>query len=174
MKKILVSLILAATFATSAFADCSDMYRKFKIKKVPATALSTTGGVALSGGGYVAFVIGAVVGMTASNQAVIVAGAALGLSATAGGVTVFLNGVKNGSQFISKARAYHLIKQAKAGSGDDVAELAEDFTEELGKEVTEAQVVNAILAGNDNNTFCADKNSIYGRKQLIEYIKLSL
>lgn len=174
MKKILVSMVLALAFCSSAFADCSEQYRKFKIRKVPTTALLTTGGAAMSGAGFVSFEVGVVVGVLASNQGVIVAGLALGLSAAAGGVVVMLNGVKNGAQFVSKARAYHLIKQAKAGSGDDVAELAEDFTEELGKPVTEAQVVAAIMEGNNNNTFCADKKSMYGRKQLIEYVKASI
>lgn len=174
MKKILVSMVLALVFCSSAFADCSEQYRKFKIRKVPASALLTTGGVAMSGAGAVSFEVGAIIGILASNQAVYVAGIALGLSATAGGVVVVLNGVKNGAQFISKARAYHLIKQAKAGAGDDVAELAEDFTEELGRPVTEAQVVAAIMEGNDNNTFCANKKSMYGRKQLIEFVKASL
>lgn len=174
MKKILVSLMLAITFSTTAFADCSEQYRKFKIKKIPASAISTVGGVAMSGGGYASIVVGIVVGALASNQGVILAAGALGISATAGGVVVMLNGVKNGAQFISKARAYHLIKQAKAGAGDDVAELAEDFTEELGKPITEAQVVEAILAGNDNNIFCVDKMSMFGRKQLIEYVKATL
>ena len=174
MKKILVGLIMAITLSSTAFADCSDQYKKFKITRVPMSAISTTGGVAISGGGYVSIMVGAVIGALASNEAIFVAAGALGISATAEGVVVFLKGVKNGAEFISKARAYHLIKQAKAGSGDDVAELAEDLSEDLGRPVTEAQVVNAILAGNDNNAFCADKKSIYGRKQLIDYVKLSL
>lgn len=173
MKKFL-AIILGALISTSTFAECNEMYKKYKLKKIPASALSTTGGAAIIGAGAYSAEVGMILGVLASQEAFIISGIALGLGVSASGVIVSVKGVKNGVEFIKKYKAYNLIKEAQAGTGDEVNELAMDLSEELGREVTEAQVVSLINKGNNENTFCPSKNELFNKKDIVAFIKSNI
>lgn len=176
MKAKILSLVMLLSVVTmsAAQADCSQMYKKFKLNKVPASALSTTGGLAITGVGFLSIEVGVIMAVLASQNAFMISGIALGAGSTAGGIMVSIKGVKNGREFIRKAQAFGLIKEAMNGTGDDLAELAEDLSEETTQTVSIEAVAAVIVKGNNENAFCPDKNHLANKKDIVEYVKENL
>jgi hypothetical protein len=166
MKRV-ISFMVASLFVSSvAMADCKEIYKSQKISVAAKSALSTTGGAALVGGGVATFYLGLIVGLLASNSGFIVGGLVAGGASTAGGIVVSVKGVKNGADFIRKVKAYTLIKQSYVGVGKYLNKVAEDLSEDLGRDITAQDVAAIVVEGDLSNKYCESKDTVFGIKDI--------
>ncbi|MBI2522591.1 MAG: hypothetical protein HYV97_19380 [Bdellovibrio sp.] len=178
MKKLLALIMILAMTVTTAQADCMPMYKKYKVKAVVNSTLLTTsgtGGVAL---GVVAAYVGAILGITASSEGIVILGTVAGGLSAAGGIALTVSSVKSASRFVSLFKALKLIKESQVGTGDHLDELADDLNDKYdlsGEAAVTAQKLAALIAeGNSVNQFCLDSKNLYGRKVMVEYLETKL
>jgi hypothetical protein len=165
--KRLFSIILVTLLTTSfAMADCKQVYKKQKIKVATDSVLSTASGLSLTGGGVGTFYLGAVVGILASSNGIIIAGSVAGGAITTGGLIVSIKGIKNGIDFVRKVKAYKLIKQSYVGAGKFLNKLAEDLSEDLNRDITTAQIAAIVIDGDQSKRYCETKKSLFGIKKI--------
>lgn len=167
MNKIIAMMMATLLFSSVAIADCKEIYKKQKIKVGTKTALSTVGGAALTGAGVGVFYLGVIVAVLASQNAFIVIGAGAGLGTSAGAVMVSVKGVKNGKEFLKKARAYKLIKESYVGAGNNLNDAAEELSELLGRDITAEEVASIVVAADQSNKYCQTEDSIYNIDQVM-------
>lgn len=161
MKRIMAAMMACMIFSSVAMADCKEIYKKQKISVGAKSVLSTVGGTAISGGGVFVFYVGVVAAILATNNGFLVAGSLAGGASSAGGIYVSVKGVKNGVDFLKKARAYKLIKQSYVGAGKYLNKVAEDLSEDLDKDVTAEDVAAIVVEADQANQYCESKESLY-------------
>ena len=178
MKKLLGLVMILGMTLASAQADCLPMYKKYKVKAVVKSTLLTTGGTGAVALGAVAVYVGAILGITASNEGILILGTVAGGLSAANGVILSVSSVKSASRFVSLFKALKLIKESQVGTGDHLEELADDLNDKYDRtgesKITTQQIATILVEGNDVNQFCLDSKNLYGRKVMVEYIETKL
>ncbi|HAZ12167.1 MAG: hypothetical protein A2X86_01160 [Bdellovibrionales bacterium GWA2_49_15] len=178
MKKLLALIMILGMMLATAQADCLPMYKKYKVKAVVNSTLLTTGGAGGVALGAVAVYVGAIIGITASSEGIMLLGTVAGGLSAATGVVLTVSSVKSASRFVSLFKALKLIKESQVGSGDHLNELADDLNDQYdlsGEAAVTPQKLAALIAeGNNVNQFCLDSKNLYGRKVMVEYLVTKL
>ena len=71
---------------------------------------------------------------------------------------------------IDRNRTYKLLQEAEVGMGSQLANLADDLSEELDMDVDELMLADIIQQGNNDLIFCSEETKLYSRKNVVNYI----
>ena len=156
-----IVLLIALTMSVQIFADCKSDYAKAITIKTTVSPLSTTGVVPAAllsnqilssvdwGGWAPLFIAG-------------------GISA-AGTSALFIAGVSNSVMAISYHRALKLIKESEVAMGKNLSNVAENLSEELGRDISEEDVAELVNDANESSLFCKE-DEMFKHSDVYKYL----
>ena len=165
MKKLIILTILLSSFYVKA--SCLDIYKKSRTTKAIMAPFLTTStylqGILGIGISHIP-AVGAVSGTFNPSTGYAIFGAhfsSMYAYPVMGGISL--------TTAIDRNRTYKLLQEAEVGMGGQLANLADNLSEDLEMNIDESMVAEILQRGNSEKIFCPEDGP-YSRKKVIQYI----